>query len=127
MSGLRLIPLFPQFSYKRTTTLRYNLPYFRLPLEAWKFVELRGNIVHSSTYAPITSRDKLRKIASLELLERLIEEYDKTQGQPDKVQQWLKQKEQEYENDTQITVRGAVPFFALHVCNIIRSNNLGCT
>jgi hypothetical protein len=111
MSGLGLIPLFPQLSYKRSTSLRFNLEYYRLPIEAWKFVELQGNIVHSSTYAPITSRDKLRKIASLELLEDLTEEYNKIQGQPDKVQHWLTQKEDEHEHETRITVSDAFHTF----------------
>lgn len=84
------------------------MQYYRLPMEAWKFVELQGNIVHSSTYAPITSRDKLRKITSLELLEDLTGEYNEIQGQPDKVQHWLKQKEEEHEHHIRITVRDAV-------------------
>ncbi|KAF8229552.1 hypothetical protein L208DRAFT_1439173, partial [Tricholoma matsutake] len=93
---------FPTY-YKRSMSLRFNLDYFHLPVEAWKFVELQGNIVHSSTYAPITSRDRPRKIASLELLEELTKQFNKIQGQPHEIQHWLKQKEEERQHKTRMT------------------------
>jgi len=99
-------------------TLRYTPAFYRLPIAAWKFVELKGNVVRSSTYAPITSRDKPREIASLELLQRLSEEYNKIHSQHDEVQHWLKQKEEEYECETRITVRGMVPSSLLRLLTL---------
>jgi hypothetical protein len=109
MPGIRLNPLFPSLSYRRSSNVGRELGFCHLPNEVWKFVELQGNITRSTTYAPITSRERPRKIASVELLEKLSIEYSAIRDQHDKVQLWLKQKEEEHGHKTRITVCGVVP------------------
>ena len=97
-------------SYKRSTSLNYSLRFCSLPRSAWKYAELEGNIVHSPTYAPITSRDKSQKIVSLELLQMLADEHEKVQSGGD-VQLWLAHKEKEHQSRLEVMVCKLSPAF----------------
>ncbi|KAF8061655.1 hypothetical protein FPV67DRAFT_290542 [Lyophyllum atratum] len=60
-----------------------------LPEECWKFAQLSGRIVHSTTFMPITSRDTCRRIVNLELLQKFSAEYAIVEGHPCDLEDWL--------------------------------------
>ncbi|GLB35493.1 hypothetical protein LshimejAT787_0210580 [Lyophyllum shimeji] len=83
--------------FRQAKDILHDPRFSGLPAECWKFAEITGRIIHSTSFAPVTSRDTCRQIVNLELLEKLTNEYMVIAGHASRVERWLSETRRDHE------------------------------
>jgi len=68
-----------------------------LPPGARQLAQVKGTIVHTPSFQPVTSRDIKREIYDMDMVRKLVEEYLRIRdNNPHSVEAWLAKAQEDY-------------------------------